>query len=153
MLSHMLLEGAGSSQRPSPIPPLILGRGMGGNNTDKESPALPRNYNNRKRKIKILFGHSSQLAKALEKGKGIPSLLPASEMKVATLIKNGLSTRQVARQLNISEETVKSDPRNIPKKLSIQHKKYFPSRLPPLQMGCGGVSKAALFQMEIQKMS
>jgi len=75
-----------------------------------------------KREIELLFGHMSQLAKALEKGKGIPALLSASEMRVAALIKNGLNTRQVAQQLNISEETVKTHRRNIRKKLNIQNK-------------------------------
>jgi len=61
----------------------------------------------------------ADLTKAM--GKGIPALLSASEMKVAALIKNGLSTRQVAQQLNISEETVKTHRRNIRKKLNIQN--------------------------------
>ncbi|RLB16038.1 MAG: hypothetical protein DRG35_03380 [Deltaproteobacteria bacterium] len=63
----------------------------------------------------------SQLAKALEKGKGIPALLSASEVRVAALIKNGLNTRQVAQQLNVSEETVKTHRRDIRKKLNIQN--------------------------------
>ena len=39
-----------------------------------------------KREVEILFGHMSQLAKALEKGKGIPSLLSASITFISFLV-------------------------------------------------------------------
>jgi len=43
------------------------------------------------------------------------------ELRIAAMVKNGLTSQEIARQLNISLHTVKTHRKNIRKKLKIQN--------------------------------
>jgi DNA-binding CsgD family transcriptional regulator len=51
-------------------------------------------------------------------------LLSQKEIKIATMIKNGMSSKEISSLMNISLETVKSHRKHIRKKLNISNKKY-----------------------------
>ena len=50
--------------------------------------------------------------------------LSVTELKVASLVKNGITTEEIARQLHIAETTVRTHRKNIRKKLQINHAQY-----------------------------
>ena len=54
----------------------------------------------------------------------VASILSNSELRIASLIKNGLTTEEVADQLNISVNTVRTHRKNIRKKLKINNAQY-----------------------------
>jgi ATP/maltotriose-dependent transcriptional regulator MalT len=62
-----------------------------------------------------------ELTAPLDKGEKLFTLLSAMEMKVAIKIKNGMTTSQIAKELFISEGTVKSHRRNIRRKLGLKN--------------------------------
>ncbi|QTA92142.1 PAS domain S-box protein [Desulfonema magnum] len=76
---------------------------------------------NRETELDILSAHLHELTSDLADGNDIIFSLSSSELRVATMIKNGLTSRQIASQLNISLLTVKSHRKNIRKKLGIQN--------------------------------
>ncbi len=51
-------------------------------------------------------------------------MLSSTELKVASLIKNGLTTEDIARQLHISTNTVRTHRKNIRRKLKINNASY-----------------------------
>ena len=51
-------------------------------------------------------------------------LLTEKEMKIATMIKNGMSSKEITSLMNISLETVKTHRKHIRKKLNIYNTKY-----------------------------
>ena len=55
---------------------------------------------------------------------GVAGTLSGAQLRVASLIKNGITTEDIARQLNISENTVRTHRRNIRKKLEINKVQY-----------------------------
>ena len=69
--------------------------------------------------LKVLMGHLKGLTSELASGTSIATLLSASELRIASLIKNGLTSEEIAQHLNISPSTVKTHRRNIRKKLGI----------------------------------
>lgn len=54
----------------------------------------------------------------------IAALLSFTELRIASLIKNGVTTEEIARQLNISASTVRTHRKNIRKKLKINNVQY-----------------------------
>ncbi len=50
--------------------------------------------------------------------------LSVTELKIAYLVKNGITTEEIARQLHIAETTVRTHRKNIRKKLQINHAQY-----------------------------
>jgi FixJ family two-component response regulator len=54
----------------------------------------------------------------------IASTLSSTELRIASLIKNNISTEEIARQLHISPATVRTHRKNIRKKLKINDAKY-----------------------------
>lgn len=54
----------------------------------------------------------------------IASTLSFTELRVATLIKNGLTTEEIANQLSISSSTVRTHRKNIRRKLKINNAQY-----------------------------
>lgn len=70
--------------------------------------------------LDILVGFIENLTSDLDKDK-ISTALSASEMRIASLIKNGMSSNEIARHLNVSLYTVKTHRRNIRKKLNLQN--------------------------------
>ncbi len=51
----------------------------------------------------------------------VAMVLSSTELQVASLIKNGVTTEEIARQLNIAKSTVRTHRRNIRKKLKINN--------------------------------
>jgi len=70
--------------------------------------------------LDLLVGFIENLTSDLDKDK-ISTVLSASEMRIASLIKNGMSSNEIARHLNVSLYTVKTHRRNIRKKLNLQN--------------------------------
>mgnify|MGYP005854783631 CR=1 FL=1 len=54
----------------------------------------------------------------------IASVLSFTELRVATLIRNGLTTEEIAEQLHISASTVRTHRKNIRKKLRLNNAQY-----------------------------
>ncbi len=54
----------------------------------------------------------------------IAAVLSFTELRIASLIKNGVTTEEIARQLHISESTVRTHRKNIRKKLKINNVQY-----------------------------
>ncbi len=54
----------------------------------------------------------------------IAAVLSFTELRIASLIKNGITTEEIARQLHISESTVRTHRKNIRKKLKINNVQY-----------------------------
>ena len=54
----------------------------------------------------------------------IASVLSFTELRVATLIRNGLTTEEIAEQLHISASTVRTHRKNIRKKLKLSNAQY-----------------------------
>ena len=79
--------------------------------------------NEQKAELDVLATYISELSDGLIKKKKVFSTFSNMEAKISAMIKNGLTSQQIARQLNISLETVKTHRRNIRKKLGIQNKK------------------------------
>ena len=50
--------------------------------------------------------------------------LSLAELRIASLIKNGITTEEIARQLHIAESTVRTHRKNIRKKLKINNAQY-----------------------------
>lgn len=65
-----------------------------------------------------------ELTDDLSQDARITSILSFTELRVATLIKNGLTTEEIASQLNISSSTVRTHRKNIRKKLKINNAQY-----------------------------
>ena len=54
----------------------------------------------------------------------IAAVLSFTELRIASLIKNGITTEEIARQLHISESTVRTHRKNIRKKLKINNVQF-----------------------------
>ena len=54
----------------------------------------------------------------------VAAVLSFTELQVASLIKNGVTTEEIARQLHIAESTVRTHRKNIRKKLKINNVQY-----------------------------
>ncbi|MBF0523675.1 MAG: response regulator [Deltaproteobacteria bacterium] len=67
----------------------------------------------------MLAGYMNDLVAKLESGGGLSFSLTQTELRIVMMIKNGLSSQQIARQLFISIETVKTHRKNIRKKLKL----------------------------------
>jgi len=50
--------------------------------------------------------------------------LSFTELRIASLVKNGVTTEEIARQLHIAESTVRTHRKNIRKKLNINNAQY-----------------------------
>jgi DNA-binding CsgD family transcriptional regulator len=74
--------------------------------------------------LNMLFRHVEDLTSGLSNDLKIATLLTSSELRIASLVKNGLTTEEIASQLHISPSTVKTHRRNIRKKLGINRKHY-----------------------------
>jgi DNA-binding NarL/FixJ family response regulator len=70
--------------------------------------------------LDVLEAHLQTLTKELRGETNLVVNLTPSEVQVATMIKNGLTSREIAEKFYISLQTVKTHRRNIRKKLNIQ---------------------------------
>ncbi len=73
--------------------------------------------------IDILISYLNELTPGLRNGSGIIYSLSATELRVATMIKNGLTSPEVARLLYVSLDTIKTHRRSIRRKLNISNSK------------------------------
>ena len=71
--------------------------------------------------LDILAIHLREITTDLMGDMNILASLTPAEMRVATMIKNGLTSQNIARHFNISLNTAKTHRRNIRKKLKIQN--------------------------------
>lgn len=69
--------------------------------------------------IEMLFFHMRQLSSNLANENTWCAALSTTELRIATLIKNGSGSGEIAQQLHISLDTVKTHRRNIRKKLNL----------------------------------
>lgn len=70
--------------------------------------------------LDLLTGFLENLTSGLGEDK-ISTSLSASEMRIASLIKNGMSSNEIARHLNVSLYTVKTHRKNIRRKLDLRN--------------------------------
>jgi DNA-binding CsgD family transcriptional regulator len=73
--------------------------------------------------LDILTASLNDLTPGLRNGAGIIYSLSATELRVATMIKNGLTSPEIARLLHVSLDTVKTHRRSIRRKLNISKSK------------------------------
>lgn len=88
-------------------------------------PIIEKLYNARRLEkyredLDLLTGFIENLTSDLDKDK-ISTSLSTAEMRIASLIKNGMSNNEIARHLNVSLYTVKTHRKNIRKKLNLQN--------------------------------
>ena len=74
--------------------------------------------------LTMLFAHMKDLTSGLVTDTKILSALTATELRIASLIKNGLTSEEIATYLYISPDTVKTHRKNIRKKLKINNSMY-----------------------------
>ncbi len=74
-----------------------------------------------KTELDMLAAYVTNLTSGLTNSTFIASALSSAELRVAAMIKNGLSSPEIARQLFVSLHTIKTHRRNIRKKLNIQN--------------------------------
>ncbi|MBI4774031.1 MAG: response regulator [Deltaproteobacteria bacterium] len=72
----------------------------------------------------FLVQYIEGMAHNLASDQKIAVLLSQAELQVASLIRTGMSTQEIAQHLNVSPYTVKTHRRNIRKKLRIRNSKY-----------------------------
>ena len=75
------------------------------------------------RDLNILMGHLDDLSWDLTSDLNVADLLSSSELRIASLIKNGFTTDAIADHLCIASCTVKTHRRNIRKKLEINNQR------------------------------
>ncbi|MGD9733132.1 MAG: helix-turn-helix transcriptional regulator [Desulfamplus sp.] len=73
--------------------------------------------------IEILVFQVKGLIKSLTSGDDSVNQLTPAEMRVAVMIKHGITSNEIAKNLFISESTVKTHRKNIRNKLNLQNKK------------------------------
>jgi DNA-binding NarL/FixJ family response regulator len=71
--------------------------------------------------LTMLNAHIEELTNGVSSDTKILDTLSPTELRIASLIKNGLKTEEIARYLYISPETVKTHRRNIRKKLNLNN--------------------------------
>lgn len=74
--------------------------------------------------INSMAEHLNSLTTKSELHREIISVLTETEMRIAALVKNGMSSKKIASVMFISLETVKSHRKNIRKKLNIHNTKH-----------------------------
>ena len=79
-----------------------------------------RNLERYRTDFELLVRYIEDLTSDLASDIKIAESLSVSELRIASMIKNGISSEEIARHLYISPSTVKTHRRNIRKKLNIQ---------------------------------
>jgi len=74
--------------------------------------------------LAMLVSHLEDLTSGLATDIEIATSLSFSELRIASLIKNGLTTEEIANHLHISTSTVKTHRKHIRKKLGINNQRY-----------------------------
>lgn len=71
--------------------------------------------------LNTLMGHIEDLTSGLASDARIAGSLSSTELRIASMIMNELTSQEIANQLHISLSTVKTHRRNIRRKLNIHH--------------------------------
>lgn len=79
-----------------------------------------RNLQRYRADLRLLAGFIENLTSDLSADLKIAATLSATELHIASLIKNGMSSEEIARHLNVSPDTVKTHRKNIRRKLNLQ---------------------------------
>jgi FixJ family two-component response regulator len=74
--------------------------------------------------LNAFVGMVEDLTSSFNADAKIATSLSFAELRIASLIKNGVTTEDIARQLNISTSTVRTHRKNIRKKLKINNVRY-----------------------------
>ena len=74
--------------------------------------------------LTMLSTHIEELTDGISSDSKILDTLTVTELRIASLIKNGLKTEEIANYLYISPETVKTHRKNIRKKLKLNNSLY-----------------------------
>lgn len=74
-----------------------------------------------KAELDLLIDYIESLTSDLSSDWKISSVLSKTELQIASLIKNGMSSEEISMQLNISVLTVKTHRKNIRRKLNLQN--------------------------------
>jgi DNA-binding NarL/FixJ family response regulator len=77
-----------------------------------------------KSELSMLEHHIETLTSGLATDTKIASVLSATELRIASMVANGLTTQEIAKPLHISHDTVKTHRKNIRRKLNISHSQY-----------------------------
>ncbi len=72
----------------------------------------------------MLIAQIEDLTSGFAIDSSVAKTLSFSELRIGALVKNGLTTEEIARQLHISESTVRAHRKNIRKKLHINDAQY-----------------------------
>ncbi len=99
-----------------------------------ESLQHDKNMRRYEAELSMLVSHLEDLTSGLAADIKIATSLSFSELRIASLIKNGLTTQEIANHLHISPSTIKTHRKNIRRKLGISDRQYnlrnyFESRL------------------------
>ena len=71
--------------------------------------------------LRTLQVYLQELIRPLKKDERIIEILSPAEMKIATMIKNGMTSASIAKALHVSDDTVKTHRRNIRRKLGLKN--------------------------------
>lgn len=74
--------------------------------------------------LSMLEDHIETLTSGLATDTRIAHVLSATELRIASMVANGLTSQEIARPLHISLDTVKTHRKNIRRKLNIKHSPY-----------------------------
>jgi FixJ family two-component response regulator len=88
--------------------------------------------------LSALIDFIDEVASKQGNGKQIAAVLSASEFRIASLIKNGLTTQAIADHLCVSPGTVKTHRKNIRKKLGINGNEQYLGDYLRRELGDGG---------------
>ena len=77
-----------------------------------------------KTELSMLENHIETLSSGLATDKIIAAVLTNTELSIASMVANGLTSKEIEKTLNISLETVKTHRKNIRRKLNINNSPY-----------------------------
>ncbi len=86
----------------------------------RNDPALSR-Y---EAQLDMLTAQIEDLTSGFAMDSRVAMILSFTELRIASLIKNGITTEEIARQLHIAESTVRTHRKNIRKKLKINNVQF-----------------------------
>ena len=80
-----------------------------------------RNLEREKTDLDLLVGYIENLSSDLANDVKMAASLSTTELRIASMIRNGMSSEEIAKHLYISPSTVKTHRKNIRKKLNLQN--------------------------------
>ena len=83
-----------------------------------------KNLERYKAELSLLVGHIEDLTSCLASDTRIADSLSSTELRIASMIMNELTSQEIANQLHISLSTVKTHRKNIRRKLNLNHSQH-----------------------------